>query len=185
MLTYADVCWRMLTYADVCWRMLTYADVCIRTLYSEHPEWSVIDVTGRAGSFIHSFIHSCMHAFIPWFIIHYSYIHSFMNQICIQRGAHGRRTLWLRNHTTAALYVSSYCYICVPILLYMCPHTAIYVSWYCYIRVLILVYPGAVDENAAIIAELLYTCPHTAIYVSSYCYICVRILEQWRRTRQS
>ncbi len=52
-----------------------------------------------------------------------------------------------------------YCYICVLILLYMCPHTAIYVSSYCYICVLIL----------------LYMCPHTAIYVSSYCYICVLV----------
>jgi hypothetical protein len=31
-----------------------------------------------------------------------------------------------------AIYVSSYCYVCVLILLYMCPHTAIYVSSYCY-----------------------------------------------------
>jgi hypothetical protein len=37
-----------------------------------------------------------------------------------------------------AIYVSSYCHICVLILLYTCPHTAIYVSSYCYIRVLIL-----------------------------------------------
>ncbi len=44
-----------------------------------------------------------------------------------------------------AMYVSSYCYICVLILLYMCPHTAVYMSSYCYI------------------------CPHTAIYLSSYC----------------
>jgi hypothetical protein len=40
----------------------------------------------------------------------------------------------------------------------MCPHT------------------GAVEENAAIIAELLYMCPHIAIYMSSYCCICVGIL---------
>ncbi len=30
-----------------------------------------------------------------------------------------------------AMCVSSYCSICVLILLYMCPHTAIYVSAYC------------------------------------------------------
>jgi hypothetical protein len=58
------------------------------------------------------------------------------------------------------LILSSYYYICVLILLYMCPHTAIYVSSYYYICVLIL----------------LYMCPHTAIYMSSYCYICVLIL---------
>ena len=28
--------------------------------------------------------------------------------------------------------VSAYCYMCLRILLYMCPHTAIYVSAYCY-----------------------------------------------------
>ncbi len=38
------------------------------------------------------------------------------------------------------MYVSSYCYICVLILLYMCPHTAMYVSSYCYVCVLILLY---------------------------------------------
>ena len=38
------------------------------------------------------------------------------------------------------LYVSSYCYICVFILLYMCLHTAKYVSAYCHICVLILLY---------------------------------------------
>jgi len=51
-------------------------------------------------------------------------------------------------------------YICVLILLYMCPHTTAYVSSYCYKCVLIL----------------LYMCPHTTIYVSSYYYICVLIL---------
>jgi hypothetical protein len=49
-----------------------------------------------------------------------------------------------------AIYVSSYCFICVVILLYMCPHTAIHMSSYCYKCVLIL----------------LYMCPHTATYVS-------------------
>ena len=51
-----------------------------------------------------------------------------------------------------AIYVSSYYYICVLILLYMCPHTTICV----------LILP--------------YMCPHTTIYVSSYYYICVLIL---------
>ena len=35
---------------------------------------------------------------------------------------------------------SSYCYVCVLILLFVCPHTAIYVSSYCYMCVLILLY---------------------------------------------
>jgi len=33
--------------------------------------------------------------------------------------------------TCTAIYVSSYCYICIFILLYMCPHTAMYVFSYC------------------------------------------------------
>ncbi len=53
---------------------------------------------------------------------------------------------------STSIYVSSYCYMCVRILLY--------VSAYCYMCVLML----------------LYMCPHTATYVSSYCYICVLIL---------
>jgi hypothetical protein len=56
-----------------------------------------------------------------------------------------------------AVYVSSYCCICVLTLLCVCPHTAVYVSSYCCIYVLIL----------------LYICPHTAVYVSAYCYIYV------------
>jgi hypothetical protein len=44
-------------------------------------------------------------------------------------------------------------FICVLILLYMCPHTAIYVSSHCYIC----------DPL------LLYLCPHTAKYVSASC----------------
>ena len=50
------------------------------------------------------------------------------------------------------IYVSSYYYVRVLILVYMCPHTTICVSSYYYICVLIL----------------LFVCPHTSIYVSSY-----------------
>ncbi len=71
------------------------------------------------------------------------------------------------SHIRVSIYVSSYCYICVLILLCMCPHTAICVSSYYYTFVLIL----------------LCMCPHTTIYVSayyykyvsSYYYICVLI----------
>ena len=49
-----------------------------------------------------------------------------------------------------AIYVSSYCKMCVLILLYMGPHTAVCVSSYSCICVL----------------RLLYMCPHTAIHVS-------------------
>ena len=39
-----------------------------------------------------------------------------------------------------AIYMSSCCYVCVLMLLYMCPHAAIYVSSFCYICVLMLLY---------------------------------------------
>ncbi len=67
------------------------------------------------------------------------------------------------------LYVSSYCYICVLILLYMCPHTAmcvlilLYVSSYCYI---------VSSYYYVCVLILLYICPHTAIYVSSLLHMC-------------
>jgi hypothetical protein len=95
------------------------------------------------------------------------------------------------------MYVSSYYYISsVLILLYMCPHTAtslassycyicvlilLYVSSYCYICVLILLYraPTRLSPHVkSCVLILLYVssyycmCPHTAIYVSSYYYMC-------------
>jgi hypothetical protein len=83
-------------------------------------------------------------------------------------------TAYVRPHT--AIYVSSYCYICVLILLQAC---LICVSYYSLLHMRVLI--------------LLYMCPHTAIYVShmclvlqltahvssyesSYCCICVLIL---------
>ena len=48
--------------------------------------------------------------------------------------------------TSTILYVSSYSYIRVLMLLYMCPHTAMYVFSYCYVCVIMLI----------------YMCPHTA-----------------------
>ncbi len=47
------------------------------------------------------------------------------------------------------LDVSSNCYVCVLILVYMCHHTATYESSYCYM------------------------CPHTALYASSYMYVVI------------
>ncbi len=88
--------------------------------------------------------------------------------------------------------MTSYCYICVLILLHMCPHTATYVSSYCYICALILLHMCLIllhmyARTATCVSSycyicvlicyicvlmLLYMCPHTAIYVSSYCYMC-------------
>jgi hypothetical protein len=52
-----------------------------------------------------------------------------------------------REPAGAPVYVSAYYYICVRVLLYMCPRT-----------------------------RLLYMCRRTSIYVSSYYYICVGVL---------
>jgi hypothetical protein len=63
---------------------------------------------------------------------------------------------------------ASYCYTCVLILLYMCPHTTICVSSYYYmcpltcVRILLLC-----------MSSYYYMCPHATIYASSHYYICV------------
>jgi hypothetical protein len=78
-----------------------------------------------------------------------------------------RRGMWTR-------HAQAYCYICVLMLLYMCPHGmwTRHAQAYCYICVLMLLY------------ILLYMCPHatiyTAIYVSSCYYICVLMLLYMR-----
>jgi hypothetical protein len=76
-----------------------------------------------------------------------------------------------------AIYVSSYYYMCVLILLY--------VSSYCCICVLMLLHEFAHLSYSACCGGLLYVssyyyiCPHTTIYVSSHYYMCVLILLQW------
>ena len=73
------------------------------------------------------------------------------------------------------LYVSSYCCICVLILLHMCPHTTVSVSSYCCICVLMLLY--MCPHTAMYLVSSYYCmCPHTTASVSSYCYICVLML---------
>jgi hypothetical protein len=78
-----------------------------------------------------------------------------------------------------AIYVSSYCYVCVLRLLYVCPHcyacvlillcmcpqTAMYVSSDCYVCVLILLYVSSCCYICVLI--LLFLCPHTAIYLAA------------------
>ncbi len=81
-----------------------------------------------------------------------------------------------------SIYVSSYYYICVLILLYVSSYYHIYVlillyvSSYYYICVLILLYmcPHARRVRGESRRSSYYT--HTTIYVSSYYYICVLIL---------
>jgi hypothetical protein len=81
------------------------------------------------------------------------------------------------------IYVSSYYYICVLILVYMCPHTCIYVSashTCIYMCQELLIYVSGATDTCVLI--LLYISPHTTIYVSgatdvsSYYYICLLIL---------
>ena len=62
-----------------------------------------------------------------------------------------------------AMYVSSYCYVCVLMLLYMWPHTAVHVSSCCYVCGLILLCVSSCCYKCGLI--LLYMCPYAAIYV--------------------
>jgi hypothetical protein len=76
----------------------------------------------------------------------------------------------------ATIYVSSCYYICVLMLLYMCPHATMYVSSCYYICVLILLYmcPETGERGAhrlryyICVIMLLYMCPHANIHVSAY-----------------
>jgi hypothetical protein len=88
----------------------------------------------------------------------------------------------------SCVYVSSYCYICVLILLCACPHTAIYVSSYCHMCVLRLQYVSSYSVILLYVPSycyirvllLLYMCPHTAICVLIQRHtaaICVFILQ--------
>ena len=63
-------------------------------------------------------------------------------------------------------HVSSFCYICVLIILCMCPHTAVCVLTATCVLILLHMCPHTA----------IYMCPHTATYVSSSCCICVLIL---------
>ncbi len=87
-------------------------------------------------------------------------------------------------HQVVHKYVSSYCSICVLILLYMCPHTTIYVSSWrrrtlttkiTLLRLKLRVVPCMQVAHTCVLI-LLYMCPHNTTYVSSYYYICVLIL---------
>jgi hypothetical protein len=63
-------------------------------------------------------------------------------------------------------YDSSYCYICVLVLLCMCPHTTACVS----------LYYRSKTRCTDWLLVLLHMCPHTTAYVSLYYYTCVLIL---------
>ncbi len=98
-------------------------------------------------------------------------------------------------------YVSSFAYICVLILLYICPHTAICYRHAAYtqrlrsyICVLIRIYmcphtaiyvSSLQARGVHATASLLYMCPHSPICVSSYCYISALILLSATGTRRT
>ena len=99
--------------------------------------------------------------------------------------------------THATIYVSS-CYICVLILLYVCPHlcgqcfrhiglvSGMTVRCTCCMRGHLCIYyvetaPFFIDHmyvssHYHIFVLILYVCPHTSICVSSHDYICALIL---------
>ena len=91
-----------------------------------------------------------------------------------------------------ATYVSSYCYICVFILLYMCSQTTMYVSSNYYIGVLVLPYVSSYyyicfrtllhkcPDTTICVLILRYRCPRTTLYMSLYYYICFLILLYMR-----
>jgi hypothetical protein len=72
----------------------------------------------------------------------------------------------------AVLGAAGSAYSVGQVLLYMCPHTTIYVSSYYYICVLILRYMCAEMEQPLMhqqcVLILLYMCPHTAIYITQH-----------------
>jgi len=66
--------------------------------------------------------------------------------------------------------VSSYYYICVLILLYICPHTATYVSSYCYICVLCVLVQVLCQLISAEVARILareadFRCTEKKMYI--------------------
>ena len=69
------------------------------------------------------------------------------------------------------LYISSYYYICVLILLYMFPYIPIHMSSYYHIFVFIFL---AVRLHTTVFVRIiLYMCLHTTMYMSSYSCTCV------------
>jgi hypothetical protein len=87
--------------------------------------------TGRAQEVTLPSYHSC---YIPVLILLYVCVPTLLHMCPLlldmypDTGISGRSGGERGDHSRAAIYVSSYCYISVPILLCTCPHTAIFVS---------------------------------------------------------
>ncbi len=94
--------------------------------------------------------------------------------LCLPATATPATPAWNLSHTHTLVYVCThtticvssycsmravYCYRCVLIPKYMCPHSTRYVCTYCYKCVLIRLYVSACCYTCALL--LLYMCPHT------------------------
>jgi hypothetical protein len=125
MLTYADVCSRMLTYVDVCSRMLSYADrFTLRDMLVSRA------LGDRNASIPYTVIDdSSENRFegIPHYYTDVAAVACFVAallQLTLQvRGC----TALLHRCMCSAATVCVF-YVCVLILLCVCPHTAIYAS---------------------------------------------------------
>jgi hypothetical protein len=87
-------------------------------------------------------------------------------------------------HTST--YVSAYCYVCVLILLHVCPRTAIYSSSYCYICVFILliyIYIYMYIYMYVCMCVCIYICI-CILYLYKYIYVYMWQFAGWLRRRQ-
>jgi hypothetical protein len=123
-------------------------------------------------------MHPSTLALILLHVFSYSYIllvYMCQLNLCVQVGG--------LSHSTpqhAYNFSGSSDYMCVLILLYMCPHTTIF-GWQVGGRGLgtarrTTIYLAS-SNSCICVLILLYMCPHTTIYVSSYYDICVLILR--------
>ena len=82
--------------------------------------------------------------------------------MCIHHQVAARENLGPDTHATR--YMTSYYYVCVLVLLYMCPHRA---------RRAPVRRP---PHTTTCVSSYCCVCPHTTICMSSYYYICVILL---------
>jgi hypothetical protein len=133
------------------------------------------------------YIYVCMYIYIYisfvnifTFIFHFTF--GFHQYLAVLGGLHWRaaehlRAPWMTSPCQIPALLLRYYYLCVLILLCMCPHTAMYVSSYYCICALILLYMRphtsmhVCSYDCMCVLILLYMCPHTTRYASSYYYI--------------
>jgi hypothetical protein len=131
----------MLTYTDVCWHILAHSGICC-------PRHASCADGGAYGFFFCIFFSILVYSASALAASEATHA---QHQVCARSGQEragrlrhhcssrqtrgGAQLRWSQTRLQRGL---SSCYICVLILLYMCPHTAIYVSSHCYICCLIL-----------------------------------------------